>query len=338
MDTQGAGMNARSWHAVNLGASDAPEVRALFAQVFGQPMSDALWQWKYADGRGLATGTRNAEGSLIAHYGGTARTLVWDGQERPAVQLGDVMVMEQARGILSRNGAFATAAQSFLQQHVGAQTSFAIGFGFPNERAARLGQALRLYETLGEIHALEWRCPQPDPGRRTLRRWATAPLDWADPGTQGRLDALWQALRSDARHFVLPRRDANWWRHRFANHPDGPYRLWWVRHRFTRSILGAVVLRPGAETWEIIDWLAPLRHTETVLAAARALAASAGASALTGWFSAPLAAQLATMPAVAGFRSQLACTNCVTVARDPSLTPEMLSRPWWLTGGDTDFR
>lgn len=331
-------MNARSWHAVNLGAPESPEVRALFAQVFGAPMSDALWQWKYADGRGQATGTRDLAGQLIAHYGGTARTLVWGGQERPAVQLGDVMVMEQARGVLSRNGAFATAAQSFLQQHVGAQTRFTIGFGFPNERAARLGKALGLYETLGEVLTLEWPSPQPGNPGGGLRRWATAPLDWADPRTQGQLDTLWQALRSDAHDFVLPRRDASWWRHRFANHPDGPYQAWWVRHRFTRRILGAVVLRPGPATWEILDWVAPLRHAETVLVAARALAASAGAAGLTGWFSAPLAAQLGAMPALAGAASQLACTNCVTVARDPALTPDLLQRPWWLTGGDTDFR
>lgn len=331
-------MNGKPWHAVNLGTAESPEVRTLFAQVFGHPMSEALWQWKYADGRGLATGTRNAEDSLIAHYGGTVRTLVLDGQERAAVQLGDVMVMEQARGVLSRNGAFATAAQSFLQQHMGTQAGFAVGFGFPNERAARLGEALGLYETLGEIRALEWPGQPTGQGSRTIRRWATAPLDWADPRTPGMLDALWRALRSDARHFVLPRRDANWWRHRFANHPDGPYGIWWVRHRFTRRVLGAVVLRPGAAAWEIIDWLAPLRHMETVMVAARALAASAGASVLTGWFSAPLAEQLCAMPALADATSQRACTNCVTVARNPALTPEMLGRPWWLTGGDTDFR
>lgn len=331
-------MNARSWYAVNLGPAESPEVRALFAQVFGSSMSDALWQWKYADGRGQATGTRDHEGKLIAHYGGTARTLLWDGRERAAVQLGDVMVMEQARGVLSRNGAFATAAQSFLQQHIGAQTRFAIGFGFPNERAARLGKALGLYETLGEVLALAWPSPPAGHNGGKLRLWATAPLDWADPHTQGRLDTLWQALRSDAQGFVLPRRDANWWRHRFASHPDGPYQAWWVRHRFTRRILGAVVLRPGPATWEIVDWLAPLRHTATVLVAARAVAASAGATALTGWFSAPLAARLGAMPALADASSQLACTNCVTVARDPAITGDLLQRPWWLTGGDTDFR
>ncbi len=36
-------MSTRSWHAVELGAAQMEEIRALFAQVFGHPMSEALW-------------------------------------------------------------------------------------------------------------------------------------------------------------------------------------------------------------------------------------------------------------------------------------------------------
>lgn len=333
---------ARPWHAVALGEAEAPEVRGLFAEVFGQPMSDGLWRWKYAHGRGLATGTRSQEGRLLAHYGGTGRTLRLAGQDWPAVQLGDVMVIDHARGVLSRNGPFATAANAFLKQLEGPEAPFALGFGFPSMRHARLGEALGLYATVGEVLALEW----PSQGLPATfpwwsRRWATAPLDWTDPQTPGRLDALAQALRNDAQEYVLPHRDAPWWRHRFADHPDTPYRAWWVRHRVTRRTLGAVVLRPGAvagAAWEVLDWIGPIRHMHTTMVAARAIAASAGAQALTGWFSAPVARQLLAAPSLADARSELACANCVTVARAPSLTLEMLHRPWWLTGGDTDFR
>lgn len=330
-------MNARSWHAVNLGTADAPEVRALFAQVFGQPMSEALWRWKYADGRGVATGTRDAEGHLIAHYGAMVRPLVWNGEEHAALQMGDAMVVEQARGVLSRNGAFATAARSLLEQHLWSEPHFAVGFGFPHQRAGRLGEALGMYEMVGEMRALEWPCQPPARDSTLTRRWATAPFDWAAPQTPIRLDGLWRALRSDAHGFVLPRRDADWWRHRFANHPDAPYRSWWVRHRFTRRILGAVVLRPGTTSWELVDWLAPIRHTGVMLSAARALTASAGAGSLTGWFSAPLAQHVQALPDGASATEQLACRYCVNqrIAPESQATRTL---PWWLTSGDTDFR
>lgn len=331
-------MNARSWRAVNLGAADAPEVRALFAQVFGQPMSEAMWQWRYGDGRGLATGTRDTDGQLIAHYGSTVRTILWDGEEHPALQMGDAMVVEQARGVLSRNGAFATAARSLLEQQLWSQPRFAVGFGFPNQRAGRLGEALGMYEMVGEIRALEWQCqPPPAQDRSFIRPWATAPLDWTDPQVPGTLDSLWSQLRSDAHGFVLPRRDAQWWHHRFANHPDAPYRAWWVRSRFTRRILGAVVLRPGATSWELMDWLGATRHMGALLIAARALAASAGASTLTGWFSAPLAQRIQALQGGAPATDHLACQYCVN-QRMMAGSQATRTQPWWLTSGDTDFR
>ena len=46
-------MSLPRWHAVELGAAQRHEVSALFAQVFGLPMSDALWRWKYDAGRGV---------------------------------------------------------------------------------------------------------------------------------------------------------------------------------------------------------------------------------------------------------------------------------------------
>lgn len=331
-------MNARSWYAVNLGATEAPEVRALFTQVFGQPMSEALWQWRYGDGRGLATGTRDADGTLIAHYGSTVRTVLWDGQEHPALQMGDAMVVEQARGVLSRNGAFATAARSLLEQQLWSQPRFAVGFGFPHQRAGRLGEALGMYEMVGEIRSLEWQCqPRPAQDHSFIRRWATAPLDWTDPRTNTLLDSLWSDLRNDAQGFVLPQRDAQWWRHRFANHPDAPYRAWWVRSRFTRRILGAVVLRPGTTSWELMDWLGPTRQMGTLLLVARALAASAGASKMTGWFSGPLAQRIHALDGSPPDNDQLACQYCVN-QRMATGSQATRTQPWWLTSGDTDFR
>ncbi len=336
-------MSTRSWHAVELGAAQMEEIRALFAQVFGHPMSEALWRWKYDGGRGRATGTRGDDGSLLAHYGGTARTLICTGEAVQAVQLGDVMVKTEARGILSRQGPFATATQAFLQDHIGTPTGFALGFGFPNARHTRLGEKLGLYTPVGEILELRWKlssCATPF----WKRPWVTAPIDWGMAGTDARLNALWQALRASAREFVLPQRDADWWRHRFANHPDGAYRCWWVRGRYARRILGAVVLRPAKDAggdWELLDWLGAMEHMPVLMAAARELAAQGGASVLTSWISQPLVRRLQDLAApVDGIRAteQTACPHCVTQRMSAAVPTGIGGQPWWLTGGDTDFR
>jgi hypothetical protein len=144
-------------------------------------------------------------------------------------------------------GAFATAARRLIEGHIATPRGFACGFGFPNERAARLGELLGLYAPACRVLQLQW--PRWQGAALAARwRWRLAPVDWSDTRTDERLDALWARLHQglQAGGWVLPQRDAAWWRHRFANHPLEPYRCFWVHQRLSAQALGAVVLRPGA--------------------------------------------------------------------------------------------
>ena len=335
-------MTVLQWHAVDLGIAEMPEIRTLFAQVFGHSMSDALWRWKYDAGRGIATGTRDEQGRLLAHYGGTARALQVNGVAVSAVQLGDVMVAAQARGILSRRGPFATAATAFLQHHIGSPGAYALGFGFPNQRHTRLGEKLGLYNALGNVQELSWTCEKT---RTSLFFGAdshSTPLDWSDARTDNLLNGLWRALSQDARGFVIPRRDAPWWRHRFANHPLEPYRCFWVHQRLSAQALGAVVLRPGAaqgDAWELLDWLALPQDASAVIAATRSACARWNAGNVLVWLSEPLVQAVLPAAALSGAHIETACTAIWSVSRCPALlSPETGRWQWWLTGGDTDFR
>lgn len=337
-------MSVGSWHVVDIGRPQRDEVLDLFAQVFGGTMPPDLWHWKYGDGRGLATGTRGDDGRLLAHYGGTARTLMRAGQPMEGVQLGDVMVAQDVRGILSRRGPFATAARGFLERHVGTEAGFACGFGFPNDRAARLGEALGLYETVGTILQVQWPAMRPARALEARVRWRLAPIDWSHADTPARLDALWAELLAAplARQCVLPRRDAAWWRHRFGNHPQAPYRCFWVHRRWSGQLLGAVALRPSAHAggpWELLDWLAPPDRMGSMVAAARTLCQQQGASGMMGWLSEPLATRLLADRRLADGQAQPACSASMTLRRASWLAgPNLSPLWWWLTGGDTDFR
>lgn len=330
--------DAPPWQSVNLDATHGDEIRALFAQVFGSPMSEALWHWKYAEGRGRATGTRDRNGRLLAHYGGTARTLLVQGQHIPAVQLGDVMVAADARGVLSRNGPFTVATQGFLQQYIGQDRPFAVGFGFPNARAGRLGEKLGLYVGAEQVQEVVWPCAaQQQPWWQ--RHWQTTPVDWSLAQTAKQLDQLWLTMQSQTTGFVIGQRNATWWTHRYANHPEQGYRCFWLRQRLTGRILGALALKPGASqgrAWELLDWIAPVPQIATVVQAARAIAAQTG-SALQSWLSAPLAALLGQAALLEGADVHTACIACVTLRQRHDL-PALTQLPWWLTGGDTDFR
>ncbi len=337
-------MSVHSWHVVDIALPQRDEVLALFAQVFGGAMAPDLWHWKYGDGRGLATGTRSDDGRLLAHYGGTARTLLVARQPMAGVQLGDVMVAQDVRGILSRRGPFATAARGFLERHVGSEGGAACGFGFPNDRHARLGEALGLYQTVGSIWQVQWPALPKARHLGARARWRFAPVDWSRADTPERLNALWAALLAAplAQHCVLPQRDAAWWRHRFGNHPEAPYRCFWVRQRWSNQLLGALALRPPAQAggpWELLDWLAPPDRMGSMVAAARSLCQRQGASGMMAWLSEPLAKRLMACHGLADGQSSPACAACVTSRRAASLAnPQTPALWWWLTGGDTDFR
>ena len=69
---------------------------------------------------GEATGVRNASGKLVAHYGAMPRPILFFGQDAMAVQIGDVMVLPEARGVWSRSGPFSTATRLYLDERIGA--------------------------------------------------------------------------------------------------------------------------------------------------------------------------------------------------------------------------
>ncbi len=336
-----------AWGAVDLGAAQLDEVRGLFAHVFGLPMAASLWHWKYGSGRGVATGTRSARGPPAGtlRWHGTRLRLLVAGVPVCGVQVGDVMVAQAgARGVLSRRGPFAVAARGFVERYIGVPDGFACGFGFPNDRAARLGKVLGLYRDAATVLQLRW--PQARGLRALALRWKgrLAPIDWSDVHTDERLNALWRGLSQGSwiKNCVLPQRDAAWWRHRFANHPHTHYRCYWVRSRCSGRVLGAVALRPGAgpaSEWELLDCLAFGHNLPAVAAAARSLCMRLGASAMTGWLSEPLALRLLSHELLADAHSEIACSAITSVRQWPSLPdPASTTLWWWLTGGDTDFR
>ncbi len=336
-----------------LGDADQHEIRALFEQVFGAPMSEALWRWKYDEGRGAAAGVRSSDteappGPLIAHYGGTRRTLGLGRELVLGVQMGDVMVRPDARGILSRNGPFAKATRHFIDENVGEPPRFAIGFGFPSQRHARLGELLGLYRALGQVLELDW--PATPARGWSNWRWRLEPLvvanddPRASPQRESRawaaIDDHWRTMRATLTDWVLPQRDADWCRHRYTAHPHHRYRIDALRCRFTGRSLGVMVIRehgptPEGGLWEWMDWIGAPRHMPLALATARAHAAQAGVASLRGWFSAPL------VDAWLGGRcapATVVCSWCVTAQRAGAVPANIDTARWWLTSGDTDFR
>ncbi|MFA6310840.1 MAG: GNAT family N-acetyltransferase [Sterolibacterium sp.] len=325
----------------NIGPDDAVAVLTLFNTVFEQQIPSAWFAWKYGPGRGEAVGMWDEEGHLVAHYAGIPRLLAWQGQTVHGLQIGDVMVTPDMRGIMTRKGPFQQVCSHFFAQRVGADKPYRIAFGFPNHRALKLGTTLGLYRDAGIITQLRW------PARRTrlplwLSRSALDGLDAPDaPNTSGRgadqqVQAVWQAMRRDFQDFVLGVRDADYLRWRFIARPDRQYRLLILRWRLTGTPLSIVVMRFAGDGAELLDVIGPRKAFPAAVSAARDEAARFGATTLSAWAS-PAAAAVFRR-AAGGEMEETPSGAFLALARPEDYSAEETAATrWWWMGGDTDF-
>ncbi len=113
-------------------------------------MSINLWKWKYSSSNSLSIGVWEDK-DLIASLGGMPRDILYFGDLKIAVQIGDVMVSAKKRGILTKKGPFFRMTATFLEQYIGFGKDFLFIYGFPNERHMRLSEHLNFYKEVDRL-------------------------------------------------------------------------------------------------------------------------------------------------------------------------------------------
>lgn len=312
----------------NIGAADEPEVLQLFAEAFGHTPDDRWYHWKYSRGRGEAVGLWNESGQLVAHYAGLPRTLLWHGKRMEAVQIGDVMVLPQVRGLMTRKGPFFQVCTRFFDSRVGEGKSYRLAFGFPSQRHVQLGVTLGLYHNAGKIHLLRWAARS----KHISPWWRWSPLAENSITLEQQVTETWEAMARDMGDCVLGVRDLDYLRWRFLERPDKQYRLFCLRRWPTGSTAAIVVMRFAEGCAELLDVIGARNTFKMAIQAAIAEAARAGAAELTAWASPASAAAIGIGAVVEESGASLA------IARASALTAdEVTAAQWWWLGGDTDF-
>jgi hypothetical protein len=325
---------------------DVKAVTALHTLVFG-PAVDAAWfVWKYGQapeqGRGQALGVWHGA-DLIAYCGGLPRALWQHGRGRSGMQIGDVMVHPQWRGILSRRGPFFQVSKHFYDSQLGAEPSsaFQLGFGFPNARHLRLAVTLGLLHDGGEMECLHWSIQHA--GTTGLPwPWRWQALEPSDEGFDGGVNSAWEVMRASAHDLSLGQRDAPYLRWRFAQRPSDActpagaparYRFFGLHRRWSRNCVGVAVLDLRGSSVHWLDWVGPLALMPLVSQACRLEAARTGAAELTAWASAAVAEQLADT----GVTQREVCAKIGIPCASDLKSQEVSGLRWWFMGGDTDF-
>ncbi|MEP6964465.1 MAG: hypothetical protein ABI845_03190, partial [Polaromonas sp.] len=311
------------WRVGHVLPTDFDDLATLFLDVFGHPLSRALWDWKYGASRGNAVLVRS-EGQVVAHYGGIYRDILRCGMPDRVAQIGDVMVQSRERGVLTRNGPFFLIGTSWPEVY-GPR-----GFGFPNERAMRVAEKMGLYTRAGHMAQVRW-LPSPPRVRLQTRVRLLARGNAAD-GAQ--VAPLWAAMVHDLRESVVGVRDWAYLERRYFSHPHNHYEVLLVSTRLSGKPLGVVVLRRLEDACELLDVIAPLANFATVIDQARRLTGRWGLPSLYAWITSQ---HVPLLVACGGTEEPL---NVLIPASSWTADPqsELFVGKWWLMSGDTDFR
>lgn len=318
------------WRLQALTKQQFAEMLGLFKKTFNHDMTPATWQWKYVStsGRGIGVWRDN---QLIAHYGGIPRKILFFGQPQAAVQIGDVMVDSNERGILTKKGPFFLMTATFLERYIGYGKAYLLGFGFPNDRHMKVAELLKLYAEVGRMVEFSWKT------RSRFPLWGTRLhlIDHAQTTFAATaVNACWQRMATDLRTAIVGVRDWQYLQHRYLDHPAQHYQIMLVKNRFSAHARGMMVLRYDPEGCEIIDVIAPLAEIPLLITHARRVADAHGATRVF----CRITENFADHFAVAGGVRQPVNIRIPTNIWSDGPAPDTLKDHWWLMSGDMDSR
>lgn len=317
---------ASRWRAINATQAHENMLLTLFQDSFGHSTDTKQWRWKYHFA--TSPGALVLEGErAVAFNGGMPRTVYVQGVQETGVQMGDVMVTPDQRGILTRRGPFYLSVMHFLESQVGQNKHYSVAFGFPNARHARLGIKQGLYCQVDKIVQARW----PAQAGRSL----TLGAKQLNASQTSVVNPLWKAMQKDTLELAICARDAQWIKHRYFNKPDHSYLVFRVFHRVTRQTHGVIVLKPqGEDGIEILDIIAPKKHFPNLIKIAQMATYRLGHPWLFGWFS-PQAINwaLTTHPIIE--ETDVVVPGSAFTGEEWALR---VKDRWWLMGGDTDSK
>ena len=303
-------------------------LQPLFESVFKQPVSAALLKWKYAEGRGESWAAwQTAENRPFLHCGLSFRDVLVAGSPTRAAQLVDLMAEPKRSGLSREQSPFALLMRQILDSLPRQDNPAGVAFGFPSDRAMRLGEHAGVYRSVGNWQALEF-CgidAVMGPRVRAWRHELASDLALAD--------RLWRVMARDLVDYSLGVRDSSQLIHRYLMHPEKRYTLWVAESRWLRQPMGIVVVGGGPDHYEILDVLGRREDMPEIIRAVQRWLHDTQGQSLTLMLTAPFAQQLKS------FASRCVATQFRIMAnpRTPPAILAQLDDRWWLTGGDTDY-
>jgi len=321
-------------HLQYINESNMVSFEVLFEQSFNHKITENLWHYKYANGAGFSLGLfrskkTDAPETLIAHYGGIKREILFFGKPKLALQIGDVMVDTSKIKSLSRRGPFFNIATTFLDQHIGFSREALLGFGFPNLKAMKVASLIGIYQEVDQFMEISW----PASAKRSLMYSCISLSQDNWQKYEFKINQLWQGMSHDLVNAIVGVRSSGYLYRRFFERPGKHYKCFLVMNRFTKSPTAILVLTDDGSRCELIDLVVPFSNISVAISMARYLADEFSSTNLffkiTKSFSQLFKTPLSTLQEL----DIKIPTNCWTRGPDT----KSMQNSWWLTSGDMDF-
>ncbi|MBQ0768628.1 MAG: GNAT family N-acetyltransferase, partial [Bizionia sp.] len=123
---------------------------SLFKEVFGHEISNEFWHWKYPRHNEPHSVAAIKNNQVVAHYGLSDRSAVYNDTIWEASQACDVMVSSNERGSIS-SSVFYELVKIGERPFYRDNSDVSFIYGFPHGRSYKLGARLKLYTPISRI-------------------------------------------------------------------------------------------------------------------------------------------------------------------------------------------
>jgi len=308
---------------------DASHIRALFKKIFNEEMSEAHWHWKYQRPQSEAVVVYK-EDQLLAHYGGVGTDIKLEGKDSTAMQITDLMVDPDARhGVRSRSP-FYLSGKKFLESTVGFDNDYLLSYGFPSERAMGLSVKLGFFTPVGRMLEVKWEVSSCSTSflEKTVLINKTNFDEYAV-----KINDLWGQFQKLFTEKIICRKDAEFFKWRYLEHPSKEYTILMILNRITGSPIGLLVCRAEKERVFLMDLLGSSLNLSKLIGHALAITTREKHSVLATWCSDTFKNEFSVSGAVQ--RELPVLIPACTATKGPS--PETQKNMWWFMPGDTDY-
>ena len=254
---------------------DEEGIRALFNVCFGKELLPAEWRWKYQQScLGSSSFIAEADGEIVAHYGGFRLNFCTKGTVLNAYQGCDVMTHPQYRArIFAKKGIIVKTAEAFYEAN-----PMEFIYGFPSERHGRL-KALQLgFEKHHYINIMK---KEASSFRFRKNLFLRMEEGW-DRIRAGEIDAIWASTRDSYPLSIEKTSGYIFWRYR--DRPGRNYQVIALRGFLRRDLKAYMMVRTEGNVFRVLDFFVlPSLDFRKFLSVLENLAIRKGSRYITFW-------------------------------------------------------